>query len=88
MSEDPDHEVGRIEYAMLQTILAADAEKKLHGLKKTGEIQGLTQESLTQDAQAKGLISDTEAQLLLHSWQAMRNAVKVDSFTPDELLGI
>ncbi|HEC04655.1 MAG TPA: acyl-CoA dehydrogenase [Thiothrix sp.] len=86
-SEDPEHQIGRIEYAMLQTIRAADAEKKLHGLKKAGDIKGLTQELLTEDALAKGLVTDTEAQLLLNSWQAMRNAVQVDSFTPEELLG-
>ncbi|MEE9303148.1 MAG: acyl-CoA dehydrogenase [Thiotrichaceae bacterium] len=85
MSEDPEHPTGRIEYAMLQTIRAADAEKKLHSLRKAGEVKGLTQEQLTQDALAKGLITDTEAQLLLNSWQAMRNAVAVDSFAPGSL---
>ncbi len=85
MSEDPEHPTGRIEYAMLQTIRATDAEKKLQGLKKAGKVTGLTQEKRTQDAQAKGLITDTEAQLLLNSWQAMRNAIQVDSFAPGSL---
>lgn len=85
ITEDPEHPTGRIEYAMLQTIRAADAEKKLHKLNKSGEIHGLTQKELTDDALSKSLISDTEAQLLINSWKAMREAIRVDAFAPETL---
>ncbi len=85
LSEDPNDPTGRIEYAMLQTILAADAEKKLRVLNKSGDIKGLTQQELTEDALNKGLVTDAEAQLLLNSWKAMREAIRVDSFKPGEL---
>ena len=85
ISEDPNHPTGRIEYALQQAIKAENIEKKLHNLSKSGKISGLTQQTQTLDAHSKGLIDDTEAQLLLNAWSAMREAVRVDSFAPGEL---
>ncbi|MCK5727449.1 MAG: acyl-CoA dehydrogenase [Thiotrichaceae bacterium] len=85
VSFDPKDKVGRIEYAMLKTIEAADAEKKLHKLAKSGQIKGLTQSVLTYSAREKNLITEEEATLLLNSWEAMRHAIQVDDFAAEAL---
>lgn len=84
-NEEADHPLGRIEYALLQAIKAEPAEKKLRALVKAGKVEGLTQQTQTQDALDKKLVSDTEAQLLFNAWSAMRKAVQVDAFAPEAL---
>lgn len=84
-SDDPDDPLGRIEYAFNLAIAAEQAEKELRLLKKSGKVQGHNQQEFIADALDKELISKDDAQLLSDAWLAMRAAIEVDSFTPEEL---
>lgn len=85
INDHPEDPTGRIEHALYLAIEAEEVEKKLRVLVKTGQVRGLTQQTRTQDALSKGLINESESRLLLEAWSAMREAVRVDSFAPNEL---
>lgn len=84
LSDDPADPAGRIEYAFKQSILAEDAEKKLKKLFKQGKLKSRTHTERITEAMQNELISREEGEQLHTTWLAMRDAIRVDSFTDEE----
>ena len=84
LSDDPADPAGRIEYAFQQAILGEDAEKKLKKLFKQGKLKSRTYTERISEAMQNKLITRKEGEQLHTSWLAMRDAIRVDSFTDEE----
>jgi acyl-CoA dehydrogenase len=84
LSDDPADAAGRIEYAFNQAILAEEAEKKLKKLFKQGKLKSRTHTERISEAMQNELISKEDGEQLHASWLAMRDAIRVDSFTDEE----
>ncbi len=84
LSDDPADPAGRIEYAFQQSILAEDVEKKLKKLFKQGKLKGRTHTERITEAMQHSLITKEQGEQLHTSWLAMRDAIRVDSFTAEE----
>lgn len=84
MSSSPTDSAGRIEYAFLLTIEAEATEKKFKHLQKKNKLTCFTHSERIAEAVEKELLNKEEGELLLRSWKAMREAIRVDSFTKEE----
>ena len=85
INENPDDATGRIESAFKVVLKAAPVEAKLHSAQKKGVLpKGAIREVLAQALQIH-IITAAEAELLIQSEQAMRNAIRVDDFEPEQL---
>jgi len=84
LNDDPKDPVGRIEHALILTLKAEESEKKLKRLFKQKKLESLTHSERITEAVSKAYISEKEGQLLKDAWLAMRNAIRVDSFTEEE----
>jgi acyl-CoA dehydrogenase len=80
ITDDPTDRTGRIEYAFKQAIAAEAAEKKLKKIRKQGKLTSYIPIEQIAEAAKKNLISTQEANQLHNAWQAMREAIRVDSF--------
>jgi acyl-CoA dehydrogenase len=85
ITNDPDDKTGRVEYAFQEALKAEEAEKQFNRLRKQGKLHGFTQPQRIENALRDKLISETDAKLLSNAWKAMRNAISVDEFTPEEI---
>ncbi len=87
INNNPDDATGRIEAAFIAVFLAAPVEVKLHAAQKQGLLpQGKISEIMQQALEAK-IISKVDVELLIKAEQASLNAIKVDDFSPEELMG-
>ena len=84
LSNNPTDPAGRIEHAFLLTIEAETIEKKLKQLYKQNKLTRLTHMERIDEALEKNLINKMDADLLQRAWLAMREAIRVDSFTKKE----
>jgi len=81
---DPEDRTGRIEHAFNLAIQTEAIEKKFKELVKSGKLKGRTHIERIDEALANALISEDEAEQLHQNWLAMREAIRVDDFTPEE----
>ena len=86
MSSDPTDRTGRIEHAFQLATEAKAAETRLRRLRKDGRLSTHTEEERIEEALRYQLITEDEATLLKNARIAMLNAIRVDSFEPEELL--
>ena len=84
LSNNPTDPAGRIEHAFLLTIEAETIEKKLKQLYKQNKLTRLTHMERIDEALEKNLINKMDADLLQRAWLAMREAIRIDSFTKKE----
>lgn len=86
MSSDPTDRTGRIEHAFQLATEAKAAETRLRRLRKDGRLSAHTEEERIEEALRYRLITEDEATLLKNARIAMLNAIRVDSFEPEELM--
>jgi acyl-CoA dehydrogenase len=80
ITNDPQDRMGRIEDALHKTLAAAELEKQLRTLMKSGQLHAHTTEAAIQEAKDKGLLDTFSAEKLLAARRATLNAIRVDDF--------
>ena len=85
VSDDPDDRTGRIEHAFRLVLRDEALERRLHeARRKQGFAPAWNEDELEAAARA-GLLDDSEVERLRESRAAVRNAIMVDEFRPEEL---
>jgi len=84
-TDDPTDRTGRIEHAFQLAQQAKGLETRLKRLIKDGRLDSQFPGARIDEALAKELISEDDAALLREARVAMLNAIKVDSFEPNDL---
>ncbi|MBO9664762.1 acyl-CoA dehydrogenase [Dokdonella sp.] len=77
--------VGRMNALLPEVIAAEPVERKFLKAAKAGELQGHDYEAQLADAEAKGVISTAERELLARVRKATFEFISVDDFDPSEL---
>lgn len=84
----PDDPTGRIEVAFKAVLAAAPVEAKIKKAQRQKLLAKGDPAQLAAEAQAKGVITQQEADLLDQANQARLAAITVDDFSPEELIGV
>ncbi|MBX3700985.1 MAG: acyl-CoA dehydrogenase [Dokdonella sp.] len=85
LTPNANNPVGRM-HALLPDVIAAEPiERKFLKAAKAGELDGYDYDSQLADAQAKGVLSAAECDLLARVRTATFEFISVDDFDPDEL---
>ncbi len=80
ITNDPADRMGRIEDALHKTLAAAEVEKQLRKLMKTGKLEAHTTDAAIVEAKDKGLLDKFSVERLLAARKAVANAIRVDDF--------
>ncbi|WP_228291577.1 acyl-CoA dehydrogenase [Thiothrix litoralis] len=80
ITNDPADRMGRIEDALHKTLAAAELEKQLRKLMKTGKLEAHTTDAAIVEAKDKGLLDKFSVERLLAARKAVANAIRVDDF--------
>lgn len=80
ITNDPHDRMGRIEDALHKTLAAADTEKQLHKLMKSGQITAHNIDEAIAEAREKGLLDTFSAERLTLARKAVSSAIRVDAF--------
>ncbi len=80
LPQDVYEPLWRLEDALTKVLAAEDIEQKLRHAVKMGHLLGDTDISLVEAGLKAGIISDVEATALVASWEARREAIRVDDF--------
>ena len=84
VSPSDKDQVGRLEIAFNMADEADKIEKRLLGLKKTGQIEGLNLEQMLKDADRQTLITNEEARFYERFLALRKLIISVDDFDPNE----
>jgi acyl-CoA dehydrogenase len=87
ITDDPTDRTGRIEYAFNCAIAAEPAEYKLRQALREGVLAVGELDDPVEAALAAGVLDADEAQRLREADASMREAIRVDEFTPEYLQG-
>lgn len=85
VSRDPDDQTGILEYTLDKVIVSEAAEKKLEKAIREGIIQRYHGIDWFEDAQEKGVLSESEAQQLREVEGLVARVIAVDHFDPAEV---
>ncbi|MGB5599702.1 MAG: acyl-CoA dehydrogenase, partial [Thiothrix litoralis] len=80
ITNDPADRMGRIEDALHKTLAAAELEKQLRKVMKTGKLEAHTTDAAIVEAKDKGLLDKFSVERLLAARKAVANAIRVDDF--------
>ncbi|ESS74052.1 acyl-coenzyme A dehydrogenase FadE [Methyloglobulus morosus KoM1] len=87
INSKPDDATGRIEVAFKAVLAAAPVEAKIKLAQKQKQLAKGELSTLVNDALSLNIITQAEAQLLITAEQARLQAISVDDFSADELVG-
>jgi acyl-CoA dehydrogenase len=85
VSNDPDDPTGLLEVTLKKVIGAEEAEKKIERAIRTGHVRRYHGIDWIGEAAEKGVITESEAQLLREAEALSARVIAVDHFTPEEL---
>lgn len=85
VSRDPDDQTGILEYTLDKVIVSEAAEKKLEKAIREGIIRRYHGVDWFEDAQEKGVLSESEAQQLREVEGLVARVIAVDHFDPAEV---
>jgi hypothetical protein len=85
LASGKNNPVGNLESVLQKVVAAENLEARLYQAVHDKKIAGYTYEQKIQDALQKKIISNEEAQQLLETYNARREALAVDDFSPSEL---
>ena len=81
---DPMEPLGRVEHALLETVAAEHAARKLRRAVREGQIRSTTVHDQLEEGRAAGLLDEADVVLLSNAAAARREAIMVDDFPPEE----
>ena len=85
VSKDPDDPTGLLEVTLKKVIAAEEAEKKLERAIRAGTLRRFHGIDWIGDAMAKGIVTESEGQLLREVEALVARVIAVDDFDPAEL---
>ncbi len=85
VSHDPDDPAGLLEVALAKVIAAEEAERKLERAIRAGKVRRYHGIDWVRDAAARGVVTESEAQLLREAEALTQRAIAVDHFDPAEV---
>lgn len=85
VSKDPDDPTGLLEVTLKKVIAAEEAEKKLERAIRAGTLRRYHGIDWVGDAMAKGIVTESEGQLLREVESLTARVIAVDHFDPAEL---
>ena len=85
ISSDPDDPTGLLEITLTKVVAAEEAEKKLERAIRLGTVRRFHGIDWIADAAEKGVVTESEAQLLKEVEALTARVIAVDHFDPIEL---
>jgi len=85
MTPNANNPIGRMNALLPEVILAEPVERKFLKAAKSGELKGYDYDAQLVDAEAKGLLSGAERELLARVRKATFEFISVDDFDASEL---
>jgi acyl-CoA dehydrogenase len=85
ISKDPDDPTGLLEVTLKKVIAAEEAEKKLERAIRAGTLKRYHGIDWIGDAMAKGIVTESEGQLLREAETLVARVIAVDHFDPADL---
>ena len=85
VSQDPDDPTGLLEVTLKKVVAAEEAEKRLERAVRAGTIRRYHGIDWIGEAMAKGIVTESEGQLLREVEALVARVIAVDHFDPEEL---
>ncbi len=79
------HPIGLLDQALPKVIAAEPLERRLLKAARAGQLKAKTYEDRVAEARAAGVVTDTEADMLLEVHGLVSEIIAVDEFESDEL---
>lgn len=87
ISHDPQDATGVLEAALVKTVAAEDADRKLERAVREGRVKRFLGNDWFHEAMSQGVITPEEATLLRETEALVSKVIAVDHFDPDEITG-
>ncbi|MBC8013932.1 MAG: acyl-CoA dehydrogenase, partial [Methyloceanibacter sp.] len=85
LSDDPGDRVGLLDYTLAKVVACEEADKKLEQAIRKGEVKRFHDNDWIAEAQAKGVLTETEARALAELRDLVARVIAVDDFAASEL---
>ncbi len=85
VSDDPRDRVGLLDYTLAKVVACEDADKKLERAIRKGEVKRFHDNDWIGEAEAKGVLTETEARALTELRDLVARVIAVDDFAAEEL---
>jgi len=85
VSDDPRDRVGLLDYTLAKVVAWEEADKKLERAIRKGEVKRVHDNDWIAEAEAKGVLTETEARALAELRDLVARVIAVDDFTAEEL---
>ena len=85
ITNDPRDRTGLLEYTLTKAIACEDADKKLERAIRKGEVKRFHGNDWLAEAEAKGVLTASEARALAELRDLVARVIAVDDFSPSEL---
>ncbi len=85
LTHDPNDRIGILEYTLNKIIEAEEIENKFIKALKEGIIEYRLDRDIFADAQSAGILNANEVEIMRSLDEAVKKAIKVDDFKPEEL---
>ncbi|MEX1059571.1 MAG: acyl-CoA dehydrogenase, partial [Methyloceanibacter sp.] len=85
VSDDPGDRVGLLDYTLAKVVACEEADKKLERAIRKGEVKRFHDNDWIAEAEAKGVLTETEARALAELRDLVARVIAVDDFAAGEL---
>jgi acyl-CoA dehydrogenase len=85
VTDDPGDRVGLLDYTLVKVVACEEADKKLERAIRKGEVKRFHDNDWIAEAQAKGVLTETEARALAELRDLVARVIAVDDFGAGEL---
>jgi acyl-CoA dehydrogenase len=87
VSDDPGDRAGLLDYALARVVACEAADRKLERAIRKGEVKRFHDRDWIAEAEAKGIITESEALDLAELRDLIARVIAVDDFAPAEVAG-
>jgi acyl-CoA dehydrogenase len=85
VTDDPRDRIGLLDYTLAKAVACEDADRKLERAIRKGEVKRFHDNDWIAEAEAKGVLSETEARSLAELRDLVARVIAVDDFSASEL---
>jgi acyl-CoA dehydrogenase len=85
ITDDPRDRIGLLDYTLAKAVACEEADKKLERAIRKGEVRRFRDNDWLAEAEAKGVLTASEAGALAELRDLVARVIAVDDFAPSEL---
>ena len=85
LTDDPRDRIGLLDYTLAKAVACEEADKKLERAIRKGEVKRFHGNDWLAEAEAKGVLTASEARALAELRDLVARVIAVDDFSPSEL---